>query len=211
MAKTMDRVALLIEPCLLEVFYEKAPATTVTEVPIALAVKDELLVLVPSPQPEFDGEQSIIAQIDHPPHAVLLSLVQMNLSLPLISRSFNLSPKASPIRIPVRKRRRNRARSRMSSITQRSFLTSAGFMARGRTSGSFSLMPRLRRDPGMTSCSIRKCRKAIMQASLVRTVEIRNPRSCSCSMKAFQVNPLHLSEALSCPTFHKSQGRAQLT
>ena len=104
--------------------------------------------------------------------------------LSLISRSFNLSPKASPIRMPVRKSRRIRARSRMSSITERSFLTSAGFMARGRASGSFSLMPRFRRDPEMTSCSIRKCRKAIMQASLVRTVEIRNPRSCSCSMKA---------------------------
>jgi hypothetical protein len=78
--KTMDRVALLIEPCLLEVFYEKASAGTVTEVPMALAVKDELLVLVPSPEPEFDGEEGIIAQIDHPPHAVLLSLVQMNLS-----------------------------------------------------------------------------------------------------------------------------------
>ena len=64
MAKTMDRVALLIEPCVVEVFYEKTSAGTVTEVPIALAVKDELLVLVPSSKPEFDGEEGIIAQVD---------------------------------------------------------------------------------------------------------------------------------------------------
>ena len=82
MAKTMDRVALLIEPCLLEVFHEKAPAGTVTEVPIALTVKDELLVLVSSPKPEFYGEEGIIAQVDHPPHAVLLSLEKMDLSIP---------------------------------------------------------------------------------------------------------------------------------
>ena len=80
MTKAMDCVALLIKPCLLEVFHEKAPASTVTEVPIALTVKDELLVLVSSPEPEFDGEKGIIAQIDYSPHAVLLSLVQMNLS-----------------------------------------------------------------------------------------------------------------------------------
>jgi hypothetical protein len=79
-AKTMDRVALLIESCLLEIVYEKAPAGTVTEVPIAPAVKDELLALVSSPQLEFYGEEGIIAQIDHPPHTVLLSHVQMNLS-----------------------------------------------------------------------------------------------------------------------------------
>ena len=80
MTKTMHRVVLLIKPCFLEVFYKKAPAATVTEVPIALAVKDELLVLVPSPEPEFDGKEGIIAQLDDSPHAVLLSLVQMNLS-----------------------------------------------------------------------------------------------------------------------------------
>jgi hypothetical protein len=50
-AKTMDGVALLIEPCLLEIVYKQAPAGTVTEMPMALAVKDELLVLVPSPKP----------------------------------------------------------------------------------------------------------------------------------------------------------------
>ncbi len=100
-----------------------------------------------------------------------------------ISRSFNRSPRASPIRMPVRKSRRIKARSRVSSITERSFFTSAGCMARGRTSGSLSLILRLRRERGMRSCSIKKCRKAIMQASRVRTVEIRNPRSCSCSMK----------------------------
>ena len=77
--QTMDRVALLIEPCFLEVFYEKASAGTVTEVPIALTVKDKLLVLVPSPKPEFYGKQRIISQVDHPPHAVLLSFEEMNL------------------------------------------------------------------------------------------------------------------------------------
>jgi len=53
--------------------------STKTEVPIALAEKDELLVLVPSPKPEFDGKQRIIAQVDHPPHAFLLSFEEMNL------------------------------------------------------------------------------------------------------------------------------------
>jgi hypothetical protein len=48
-AKTMHRVALLIKPCLLEIFHEAAPAGTVTEMSIALTVKDKLLVLVPSP------------------------------------------------------------------------------------------------------------------------------------------------------------------
>jgi hypothetical protein len=67
MAKAMHRVGLLIEPCLFEVFHEKAPAGAGAEVPLALAIKDELLVPVPSPKPEFDGEEGIIAQIDHPP------------------------------------------------------------------------------------------------------------------------------------------------
>ena len=49
---------------------------------MTLAVKDKLLVLVPSPKPEFYGKQGIIAQIDHPPHAVLLSLKEMDLSVP---------------------------------------------------------------------------------------------------------------------------------
>jgi hypothetical protein len=80
MAKTMDRMALLIESCLLEVFHKKASARTVTELPMAPAVKDELLGLVPAPEPEFEGEEGIIAQIDHPPHAVLLSFEEMNLS-----------------------------------------------------------------------------------------------------------------------------------
>jgi hypothetical protein len=78
-AKTMDRVAFLIEPCLLEVFHEEVSAGTVTKVPMAQAVKDELLVLVPSPKPEFDGKERIVAQVDHPPHAILLSLEKMNL------------------------------------------------------------------------------------------------------------------------------------
>ena len=96
-AKTMHRVALLIEPCLLEIFHEAAPAGTVTEAPIALAVKDELLVLVPSPKPEFYGEQGIIAQVDHPPHAVLLSLEEMNLSAPDIEI---VQPKAQGLADP---------------------------------------------------------------------------------------------------------------
>jgi hypothetical protein len=76
----MDRVALLIEPCLLEIAYEEAPAGAVTEVPMTPAVKDELLTLVPSSQLEFEGEKGIIAQVDDPPHTVLLSLEEMNLS-----------------------------------------------------------------------------------------------------------------------------------
>ena len=78
----MHRVALLIEPCLLEIFHEAAAAGTVTEAPIALAVKDELLLVVPSPKLEFYGKERIIAQVDHPPHAVFLSLKEMNLSSP---------------------------------------------------------------------------------------------------------------------------------
>ena len=81
-AKTMDRVALLLKLCLLEVFHKAAPAGTVTEAPIAPTVKDELLVLVPSLKPELDRKQGIIAQVNHPPHAVLLSLEEMDLSVP---------------------------------------------------------------------------------------------------------------------------------
>jgi len=91
-AKTMYRVALLIESYLLEVFYEKASAGTVTEMPIAPTVKDELLVLVPSLKPELDRKQGIIAQVNHPPHAVLLSLKEMNLSVPDIE-IVDLQPK----------------------------------------------------------------------------------------------------------------------
>jgi hypothetical protein len=80
--ETMHRVALLIESCPLEIFHEKVSTGTVTEVPIALAVKEELLALVSSPEPEFHGKEGIIAQVDHPPHAVLLSLEEMNLSFP---------------------------------------------------------------------------------------------------------------------------------
>jgi hypothetical protein len=79
-AKTMDRAALLIQSCPFEVFCEKVSAGAVAEMSIALAIKDELLVLVPSPQPEFDRKQRIIAQIDYSSHAVLLSLEEMNLS-----------------------------------------------------------------------------------------------------------------------------------
>ena len=61
MAKTVHGVALLIEPCFLEVFHEYAPAATVTEVPMALTVKEELLGLVPSLKPESYGKEGIIA------------------------------------------------------------------------------------------------------------------------------------------------------
>jgi len=81
MAKTMNRVTLLLKPCLLEVFHEKAPAATVTEVSITPAVKDELLVLIPSLKPEFDRKQGIITKINHSPHTVLLSLKEMDLSV----------------------------------------------------------------------------------------------------------------------------------
>ena len=64
----MDRVALLMEPCLSEVFYEEAPAGTVTEGSPALAVKDNSLLLGPSPQPNIwdGGEGRHHYQIDHP-------------------------------------------------------------------------------------------------------------------------------------------------
>jgi len=66
-AEAMNRVALLLKPCLLEVFHEKGSAGTVTEVPLAATIKDEFLALVPSPEPQFHGKQRIIAQIHHPP------------------------------------------------------------------------------------------------------------------------------------------------
>jgi hypothetical protein len=75
----MDRVALLVEPCLVKVFDEKVSAGTVTDVPTTLTAKEKLLALVPSPEPEFNGKEGIIAQIDHSPHAVLLSLIEMDL------------------------------------------------------------------------------------------------------------------------------------
>jgi hypothetical protein len=81
-AKTMDGVALPFESGLLNVFYEPAPSGTVTDGLIAVAVKDKLLVLIPSPKPEFQGHKNIVAQIDHPPHAVLLALEEMDFSIP---------------------------------------------------------------------------------------------------------------------------------
>ena len=53
MAKTMHGVALLFESGLLDIFYEPAPSGAVTEGLIALAVKEKLLVQVPSAKPEF--------------------------------------------------------------------------------------------------------------------------------------------------------------
>ena len=49
---------------------------------MAPAVKDELLGLVPAAEPKFEGEEGIIAQIDHSAHAVLFSLEEMNLFCP---------------------------------------------------------------------------------------------------------------------------------
>ena len=70
--------------------------------------------------------------------------------------SFIVRPRTSPIRMPVRKRRRIKARSRMSWITSMSFFTSLGFMARGSVSGSFSLILFLNKDGERISCSMRK-------------------------------------------------------
>jgi len=53
MAKTMNGVAFLFESGLLNVFYEPAPSGTVTDELITVAVKDKLLVRIPSPKPEF--------------------------------------------------------------------------------------------------------------------------------------------------------------
>jgi hypothetical protein len=75
----MDRVALLVESCLVKVFDEKASAGTVTDVPTTLTVKEKLLALVPFLKPAFEGKQGILTQVDHSAHAVLFSLEEMNL------------------------------------------------------------------------------------------------------------------------------------
>ena len=100
------------------------------------------------------------------------------------SMSFIVRPRTSPIRMPVRKRRRIKARSRVSWITSMSFLTSLGAMARGSVSGSFSLIRFFNSDGERISCSMRKWRKAMTETIRVLTVEMYMPRSCSCSMKA---------------------------
>ena len=46
-----------------------------------MAVKEKLLVFLPFLKPAFEGKQGILAQIDHPAHAVLFSLEEMNLSV----------------------------------------------------------------------------------------------------------------------------------
>jgi len=53
--KTMHRVALLFESCLLNVSYEPAPSGTVTDGLIALAIKDKLFILIPLAKPPFEG------------------------------------------------------------------------------------------------------------------------------------------------------------
>ena len=57
------------------------PASAVTDTLITMTIKEEVLVLDPAPKPELDGKQSIIAQVDYPPHAVFFSLENMNLSV----------------------------------------------------------------------------------------------------------------------------------
>ena len=49
-----------------------------------LAVKEKLFFLVPSIEPAFEGEERVIGEVDHPPHAVLFSLEEMDLSVPKI-------------------------------------------------------------------------------------------------------------------------------
>ena len=82
--KRMHRVALLGELCSGEVFLEAACSSAVAEGPVALAVKEKLLFGIPSLEPALEGEECIIREVDHPPHAVLLSFEEMDLSLPKI-------------------------------------------------------------------------------------------------------------------------------
>ena len=77
----MHRVALLGELCSREVFHEARKRGTVAEGPVSLAVKEKLLFGIPSLEPALEGEEGIIGNVDHSPHAVLLSLEEMDLSV----------------------------------------------------------------------------------------------------------------------------------
>ena len=84
MTKTMDRVALLGKLCSSEVLMEAGERSTVTEGPVLLAIKEELLFRIPSAEPALQREECIVRNVDHPSHAVLLSLVEMHLAVPEI-------------------------------------------------------------------------------------------------------------------------------
>ena len=80
----MHRVPLLGELCPGEVFLKAACSSAVAQGPPILAVKEKLLFGIPPLKPAPQGEECIIRKVDHPPHVVLLSLNELDLSIPEI-------------------------------------------------------------------------------------------------------------------------------
>src|SRR5271169_3722613 len=70
----MDGVALVGKTRLFEILYKPAAGGAVTDRDISFAVEDAGLLRVPVPEPPVEAEHGVGAQVDHPPHVVLLPL-----------------------------------------------------------------------------------------------------------------------------------------
>ena len=81
MAKTMHRVALLVEPGLFEIRGKAAPCSAVGEA-AALSVKEVHLFLVPYREPALQGEEGVVGEVDDPACIVLLPRNEVHLLLP---------------------------------------------------------------------------------------------------------------------------------
>ena len=80
----MDRVPFVVKPCLSEIEGEPTTGCAIGQLGITFSIKEKCLRCVSTDTPALERKEDIIAYVNHSSHAVLLSLVEMDLPIPHI-------------------------------------------------------------------------------------------------------------------------------